>query len=131
MNQATETILTKQRKAVLDAVRNSESHLTASEVYISARNILPSISYATVYNSLRYLKDEGLIDEVNFGNGASRYDKTVERHDHAICVQCEKLVDFNLELSQDLLDLAAKHSQFKPQTIQLTLKGLCADCAAK
>jgi Fur family peroxide stress response transcriptional regulator len=127
-NQSENPALTKQREAVLQAIRESKAHLTASEVYESSRKILPSISFATVYNSLRYLKDAGLISEINFGNGASRYDSIVERHDHALCNACGKLVDLDLELSEELMNLAANYSQFEPHSIQLTLKGLCSDC---
>lgn len=123
--------LTPQRDAVLQAVRESHSHLTASEVYEAARAILPTISYATVYNSLRYLKDNNYISEIQFGNGASRYDAMTERHDHALCTVCGKLVDLDLELSDELMTLAARRSNFKPQSIQLTLKGLCDNCRAK
>src|SRR5437660_7142838 len=91
--------LTRQREAVLRVIRESENHLTASEIFAGARRTLPSISYATVYNSLKYLKDAGLILEISFGNGASRYDRETERHDHALCTCCGKLVDFDLTLT--------------------------------
>jgi Fe2+ or Zn2+ uptake regulation protein len=125
------SVLTPQRTAVLQAVRQSQLHLTASEVYESARKILPSISYATVYNSLRYLKDGGFIGEIRFGNGASRYDAMTDRHDHALCTACGKLVDLEMELSDDLMNLAAGRSGFEPHSIELTLKGLCDKCRTK
>ena len=52
--------LTRQRDAVLRVIRESEEHLTAGEIYEHARRVLPSISYATVYNSLRFLTEAGL-----------------------------------------------------------------------
>ena len=65
--------LTKQREVVLQVIRDAEQHLTANEVFVAAKDLLPSISFATVYNSLRFLKDSGLILEITFGNGASRF----------------------------------------------------------
>lgn len=120
--------LTRQRGVVLAVVRASEEHLTASEVYEAARKMLPTISYATVYNSLRYLREAGLLREIKFGNGASRYDRETERHDHAICTGCGKLVDFDLPETVGLMRAAARHSRFKPDSIHLTLTGLCPDC---
>lgn len=120
--------LTKQRRVVLTVVQASEDHLTASEVYEAARKMLPTISYATVYNSLRYLKEAGLLSEINFGNGASRYDRETGRHDHAICTGCGKLVDFELPEIVGLMRAASRRSQFKPHSIHLTLTGLCPDC---
>ncbi len=120
--------LTPQREAVLGVIRETEKHLTASEIFEAARKRLPSISYATVYNSLRFLKEAGLVLEINFGNSASRYDRETERHDHAICMNCGKLSDFDLPETSELMRAAARRSRFKPESVHLTLKGLCPDC---
>ena len=120
--------LTKQRKVVLQVIRESDEHLTANEVFEEAKQLLPTISFATVYNSLRYLKDETLIGEIQFGNGASRYDRNLTRHDHALCTKCGKLIDMKLEFPKELVKMATKHSKFKAESIELTLRGLCPNC---
>jgi Fur family peroxide stress response transcriptional regulator len=120
--------LTPQRETVLRVIREREDHPTASEIFDSARKHLPTISHATVYNSLRYLKEAGLVREINFGDSASRYDGITERHDHAICTKCGKLVDFDLTEAADLMSSAALKSNFKPESVHLTLVGLCPDC---
>ena len=125
-----ESGLTPQREAVLRAIQGSEHHPTASEVFAAARKLLPSISFATVYNSLRYLKDASLIREISFGDGASRYDRETDRHDHAICTGCGKLVDFDLPQTAELLRPAARKSRFKAESVHLTLVGVCPDCRA-
>ncbi|HMO80875.1 MAG TPA: transcriptional repressor [Pyrinomonadaceae bacterium] len=120
--------LTKQRQAVLKVIRVSDSHLTANEVFEDARRLLPGISFATVYNSLRFLKNEGLIGEVRFGNDATRYDRKLDRHDHAICDDCGKLVDLELNIPANLINEATKRSKFTAGSIELTLHGTCPDC---
>ena len=120
--------LTKQRDVVLQVIRLEEEHLTANEVFDKAKQLLPSISFATVYNSLRYLKDAGHIAEISFGNGASRFDSMTSRHDHAICTKCGKLVDMQIELPKEVVDFAAQFSKFKLESIELTLRGLCPNC---
>ena len=120
--------LTPQRDAVLQVILNREDHPTANEIFEAARQRLPAISYATVYNSLRYLKDAGLVHEIKFGDSASRYDRETDRHDHAICNECGKLVDFDLPQTAELMQAAARKSRFKPESVHLTLRGLCADC---
>ena len=120
--------MTRQRQVVLQVVRSSDAHLTASEVYEAARGLMPTISHATVYNSLRYLKENGQVREINFGNAASRYDRETARHDHAICSCCGKLVDFDLPETVELMRQAARKSHFKPEAIHLTLVGVCPDC---
>jgi len=128
MAQATRKNLTKQRKVVLQVIHQAETHLTANEVYDKAKQLLPAISLATVYNSLRFLKDAGYITEIAFAGSASRFDKRVERHDHALCVKCGKLIDIDLEIPQELIQKAVTLSSFKPDSIEITLRGLCPDC---
>ena len=120
--------LTRQRNAVLQVIRDRDDHPTANEIFQAARLRLPTISYATVYNSLRFLKEAGLVHEIKFGDSASRYDRETDRHDHAICNDCGKLVDFDLPQTADLMVAAARKSKFKPESVHLTLRGLCPDC---
>jgi Fe2+ or Zn2+ uptake regulation protein len=120
--------LTKQRQAVLRVIRESDDHLTANEVFKDARRILPGISFATVYNSLRYLKQEGLIGEVRFGTDAARYDRKLTRHDHALCNRCGKLVDLELSIPLALIEQASALSKFDVESLELTLRGLCPEC---
>ena len=123
--------ITKQRSAVLQVIRDSEGHMTANEVFEDAKRLLPGISFATVYNSLRYLSNEGLIGEVRFGKDATRYDRKLERHDHAICDNCGKLVDLDLRIPNALFKEASELSKFTVGNIELTLHGLCPECINK
>lgn len=120
--------ITKQRQAVLKVIRDSHEHLTANQVFDKARDFLPGISFATVYNSLRYLKQEGLIGEVRFGTDASRYDRTLTRHDHAVCNGCGKLIDIDLPIPDDLLKKGERLSKFKADSIEVVLRGRCPEC---
>jgi Fur family peroxide stress response transcriptional regulator len=120
--------LTPQRRVVLEVIRSNMGHLTANEIFEEARRRLSTISYATVYNSLRHLKNAGLVAELNFGNGASRYDRETARHDHAICSKCGTLVDLDIPATVDLMRSAALQSDFRAESIHLTLTGVCAEC---
>ena len=120
---------TKQRGAVLRVICDSDEHLTANEIFGEARRLLPGISFATVYNSLRYLKNESLIGEVRFGREAARYDRNLTRHDHASCNSCGKLVDLELRIPDGLIEKAADLSKFEASSIELILRGLCPECS--
>ena len=121
--------LTKQREVVLQVIREAEEHLTANEVFDKAkqsfaealalrRSIIPALS-----ERCRTYRGN------QFGNGASRFDcEDFERHDHAICTKCGKLVDMEIELPAELLHFAAEFSKFKLESIEITLRGLCPDC---
>jgi len=120
--------LTPQRQAVLQVIRERDNHPTANEIFEAARKRLPSLSYATVYNSLKFLRESGLVRELAFGDSASRYDREIDRHDHAICSHCGKLVDFDLPEAAEIMRAAARKSRFKPESVHLTLTGVCPDC---
>lgn len=122
--------LTRQREVVLQVIREADQHLTANEVFDRAKRLLPTISFATVYNSLRFLKDAGHIAEISFGSGASRFDRRLSRHDHAICSKCGKLVDLELDFPNELLQTAAAVSKFTPESLEFTLRGLCPECTS-
>ncbi len=105
--------LTPQREAVLRAVRERDDHPTAGDIFVAAKQYLPAISYATVYNSLRYLRQAGLVRELSF---------------HALCTECGKLVDFDLAEPAELTQEAARKSRFQAKSVHLTLVGRCPDC---
>lgn len=121
--------LTRAREVVLQVVRDSREHLNANDVFAAAKVRLPTISFATVYNSLKFLKNAGHIAEIQFGNGASRFDGMTHRHDHALCTKCGRLVDIEMEHPRKLVEKAAELSNFKPESLEFTLRGLCPVCA--
>ena len=121
--------LTKQRQCVLRVIRDSEKHLTANEVFEEARSVLPGISFATVYNSLRYLLTESLIGEIRLGLDAHRYDANVSRHDHAVCTVCGTIVDLKLALPTHVFERANELTNFEAESIELTIRGRCPGCA--
>ena len=120
--------LTKQRRCVLSVIRESTEHMTANEVFAQARALLPGISFATVYNSLRYLKAEGLIGEIQLGTGANRYDRNLGRHDHAVCTNCGSIVDLKLALPPHVFERANELTNFVADSIEVTVRGRCPDC---
>jgi Fe2+ or Zn2+ uptake regulation protein len=129
IKQDGQPVLTRQRRVVLDVVQAGDTHPTAAEVFEAARHLMPAISFATVYNSLRYLKQAGLVREVaSFGSSPSRYDSETNRHDHAVCSACGKLVDFDLPGTVELIQAAARASRFQAESVHLTLIGVCPEC---
>ncbi len=121
--------LTRQREVVLEVIRESPEHPTANDVFDAARAKLPGISFATVYNSLKFLKTAGHIAEIQFGNAASRYDGVMHKHDHAICIECGRLVDIDIEHPKKLVEQASAQSGFRAESLELTLRGVCPDCS--
>ena len=83
-----------QRRAVVDVFTGDHVHLTADEILRQARQELPEISRATVYNTLADLVEMGELLVVSAGDGPKRYDPNVARpHHHLICTRCGELKD--------------------------------------
>jgi Fur family peroxide stress response transcriptional regulator len=120
--------LTSRRRAVLEAVQHSKGHLSASEIWERAREREPKISFATVYNAVHFLCDAGLLVAIPFGDGASLYDARMDRHDHAQCTRCGRLVDYECGLAADVAAQAAECTGFSPSEVRITLIGLCPEC---
>lgn len=92
---------TRQRKLVLDAVRQSYSHPTADEIYNAVREQDDKISRGTVYRNLNLLADAGDILSIKTPGG-SRFDRTIEPHAHIICTSCSRVIDVPLPFDAQL-----------------------------
>src|SRR6476619_2174136 len=86
---------TAQREAIVREFLNTKEHISIDELLRRVRVQHPSVGYATVYRTLRLLKEVGLADERHFGDGKALYEPIGEHHhDHLICTSCHKIVEF-------------------------------------
>jgi Fur family ferric uptake transcriptional regulator len=121
---------TAQRDLILDVFLRTEGHVSGDDLYRLVRENDPSVGQTTVYRTLRLLTDAGLAREVRFGDGRAHYEHNYkhEHHDHMICKDCGKIIEFyspELEAIQDAM--AAKH-RFELTSHLLRMIGICADC---
>lgn len=120
---------TPQRRHVYDLLVGKRDHPTATDVFHRAKKTMPSISLATVYNSLEALVACGLVKQVHVEREPTRYCPNLEEHGHFVCEECGTVYD---------IDLAeGRHEQwnlpggFTITTHEISLRGVCADCAKK
>tara|TARA_Y100000591_G_scaffold327485_1_gene352085 strand:- start:1596 stop:2015 length:420 start_codon:yes stop_codon:yes gene_type:complete len=104
--------LTQQRIAVWDEIRHSKEHLDAEDIYENIKNKDVHISRATVYRTIDVLVKNNLLRKMNMGDGRNRYEIKDEdhHHDHMICVETGKIIEFydnDLEKLQE--EIAKKH----------------------
>ena len=97
---------TRQRALVMEIVRGSTAHPTATAVYEEARKRLPRISLGTVYRILRVLQEEGRVQDVAEARASARFDARTDRHPHLICLGCGRIADFDLDLPPALAEPA-------------------------
>ena len=123
-----EARLTPQRRAVLDVLRGSHDHPTATDVLDRVRRTAPGIGAATVYRALNLLVESGQALELDLGDTAARYDANTARHDHVVCVRCGAAADVDATLPPRLAREVAEVSGFAVTGHDLRFRGLCPTC---
>lgn len=124
---------TEQRRVVTEMFFATDGHLSIEDLLDRVRVAEPRIGYATVYRTLKLLKECGLAFERHFGDGVSRYEVAWEdeHHDHLICTECEKIIEFEDDAIEKLQhEVAARHG-FTLVRHKLELYGVCPDCQTK
>jgi Fur family ferric uptake transcriptional regulator len=93
----------------------------------------PKIGYATVYRTLRLLTRLGLAAQRKFADGETRYERTSEgsHHDHLICLDCGKIIEFEDDTLETLQNSIAQHYHFKVFHHRMELYGQCLACFQK
>lgn len=89
--------MTRQRRAVIEVLLQSYDHPTAAQIYERAKDILPGISLATVYNCIETLAAEKLINQLHFDNGPCRFCPNVEPHMHVLDDATNRVIDVQLK----------------------------------
>ena len=108
---------TKQRQQVWDEIRNSSDHRDAEEIYIQINNASKSsqvkkVSRATVYRTIDVLVRNNLVRKMELGDGRALYEHKIdeEHHDHIICVETGKIIEFyNEELEKMQEEIVKEH----------------------
>ena len=122
---------TRQRKAVLEALRGLDGHHpTAADVFERVRTDYPQMSLATVYRALHALVDQKYVSEMRVEN-VVRYDAGLSPHHHVICRRCGTVRDVCSDcLSVSVLAALEECTGFVLDTHPMQLSGLCAACRA-
>lgn len=124
--------LTPQRVAIYRALVQTDSHPTAQQLYDQLQPNLPSLSQATVYNTLQALVEQGLVHEIgDAGDGAVHYDADLAPHVNLVCTRCHRIDDFHADLLAEADDLVAAESGYQLQGARLVYYGLCPACQAE
>jgi len=119
---------TRQRKAILEVLRNTRAHPTADQVYDRVKKHIPNISMGTIYRNLRVLEEDGVISVLNINGTLSRYEVKQESHYHFRCEICGRVFDLDEPIVFKLDKRIAKKTGFKVKYHQTEFRGLCKDC---
>ncbi len=118
--------LTPQRIAILDYLDGNEGHPSAEEVYSAVSKKFPTMSFATVYNTLEVLRRKGEILELTIDPGKKRFDPNTTPHHHLICTKCRGIVDIHVDYDLRVPDTA--RADFEITGNHIEFYGVCPKC---
>ena len=123
--------MTPQRLELVRIIAASNGHPSAAQIYETIKHQFPTMSQATVYNTLSLLKDMNQILEIDL-HGDSHYDgNRTEPHPHIICTECHQIVDGDFDLDIEIIKRLEETSGFQITRSQLAFYGLCPNCRSK
>ena len=121
--------LTRQRRLLLDLIRDANGHIDAKELYRRASSEDESISLATVYRALHRFRETGLVSERRLGRIRCSYEiKSPTEHQHLLCTGCGKVTEFESPLIGKLIDEVQRQHAFHVTRAELYLEGYCEGC---
>ncbi len=124
--------MTPQRELIFRAFFELGDHVTVDELYEKVRLQDKSIGYSTVWRNLKLICQVGLAEEVNVGDGVTRYDRVTHiPHGHLYCEECRKLKEFNVEDVVARLADIADDADFAADSFKIEIHGLCRECRAQ
>ena len=128
--------VTPQRVAIVRQFAGDESHPTAQDLFERLRPSFPSMSFATVYNTLDALARAGLAGVVRLPGkrgDAARFDPNTGPHHHAVCDRCGAVIDIAAgtlaPTSGAIGKLRRAAPGFAVRAVERVYRGLCARCA--
>jgi Fur family ferric uptake transcriptional regulator len=124
--------MTQQRRAILSVIETAKKHLDASQILRKAQKADPLVDRSTVYRTLKLLKRQGMIDELDLmhldGEG-HYYERKLDRdHIHMACLRCGKITEFVSEIFDSLKNQLERECRFRIVVARLEVGGYCANC---
>ncbi len=123
--------LTPQRIAILKYLEGNTSHPTAEDIYSAIRKTHPTVSFATVYNTVEALSRRGEIMEITIDPARKHFDPNPAPHHHTMCAVCGELGDVFVDYSEVIRLPSYIADGFHVTGNHIDFYGVCADCAKR
>ncbi len=120
---------TRQRDDIATWFFGRNGHLSAEQIYREVKEIKPGIGFSTVYRTMKLLCEAGLVQERRFGRDTEAlYENLSHHHDHCICNDCGRIIEFEDEKIEALQQLVARRFGFELASHRMELYGVCSQC---
>lgn len=119
---------TPQRKVILEELRKTHSHPTATELYEIVRRRLPKISLGTVYRNLELLTEIGAIRKLEILGKEARFDGDMDRHYHVRCERCSRVDDLVSAPPEQTIEETKDVNGWKILERRVEFVGICPEC---
>lgn len=120
---------TPQRLAILKFLDGNKDHPSVEDIYEALSKDFPTMSVATVYNVLEFLKNTGRIKEIYVDPQKRRFDPDTTTHHHAICINCKRVYDIYQDI--EIPTLNQYLPDFKIIDTHIQIHVLCPACKSK
>ena len=122
--------VTHQRSIIYRELIATGEHPTPEAVYERVKDLIPSISLATVYKNIKTFLDAGLLREVSFHHGTQRLDANTAPHHHMVCMRCRRIADVCADEVEPPKLKSPPPDGFSVERLSVEFLGICAACAA-
>ena len=124
--------MTPQRELIFRSFFELGKHVSVDELYDKVRQVDNTVGYSTVWRNLKLICKVGLAEEVNIGDGITRYDRVTKvPHGHLFCLNCKRVMEFNVEQLVGVLAHTAGDNNFIPENFKIEIQGYCENCRDK
>lgn len=121
--------LTPQRKLLLEILFHSRKHLSAEEIFEKMTSTQPNVAIGTIYRNLGQLEELGIVNQLNFKDGPSRFELSQEHHHHLICLDCGTTIDMPECPFSGMINETAWVNKFEIKEHNFEVYGYCEDCS--
>lgn len=120
--------LTPQRLAIVNYLEGNTSHPTALSIFNDLKQTYPTMSMATVYNTLNVLHEVGLVREYKFNKDRVHYDPDLSEHHHFSCTECHGVCDIHNLDSLPQLQNFEQETGHHVEFVSILVYGKCQQC---
>lgn len=121
---------TPQRVEIYRELAATEEHPDAETLLRRVRKRMPTLSFDTVYRTLRTLEEKNIIGRLGAPTERFRFDANTSRHHHFVCTRCGAIRDFVSKRYDGLPAPEGARTLGQPESIHVEVRGLCNDCGA-